>query len=120
MGSEMEKRENRQTLTYWIDYYLREGGKYSELKEKIEEKAVELKHKGYRFPGKLFGSNGKFQHRTFLGHIAHLALEKNYYINIGEELINPTIGELASDEKQEINNLFNKLCKNSDPYIISA
>lgn len=114
----MEQRENKNKLTYWVDYYLRGGGKYSEIKEKITEKAVDLNHGGYKFPGQLFSRNGNFQHKTFLGHIAHLAIDKNLTIKIGELHINPTIAELASDEKQEMNNVFNNLCNNSDPYII--
>lgn len=53
-------------LVHFIDYYLKEGGTYFELQNRIKEKAAELNQKGYSFTNDMLYENRKPKQRSFI------------------------------------------------------
>ena len=104
-------------LAVWIDYYLWQGGKYSEIESRVKKKAEELPHGGYKFPGNLFNSKEKPQGRTFLGHIAARVIDEDLLIEIEGNPIDSLIEKLSLDEKSKLNVFFKNLCENQNAYI---
>ena len=97
-------------LTDWIDYYLWEGGLYSEIKNNVSEKTLELKHGGYEFPGFLFNSSlSGAEDRSFFGHIAGRIIKSGFIVKINDEMFDSSIINLRQKDKLEINNKFNSL-----------
>lgn len=104
-------------LAQYIDYFLWQGGNYLDLKSKIGNKAFELNHRGYRFPGVMFSpKTGNPSERSFLGHIATRAIQDSFILRIGDNTINETICNLSIAAKNQKNKLFENLI-DSNPYL---
>lgn len=97
-------------LVHYIDYFLKQGGKYLDLKKRIEDKTLECNHGGYQFPRNMFAANGNPAERSFLGHIAARVINENLVVRIGDNLIDQTVINLSINKKMEKNELFKKMC----------
>lgn len=122
-SSKMEQVPYSSTfLTDWIDYYLWEGGKSSEIERKVKEKAGELKHRGYNGAKRLFDLNAlkkgelKPQERSLLGHIARRAMERDYKIEINGIPISNSLREISTDEAIKKNDFITKLFYEQNAY----
>ncbi len=110
-------RSGKPTLTNFIDYYLKEGGTYSELQTRIKEKTVELGHRGYSFTNDMLHENGTPKQRSFLGHIASRVIDKDWTVKIGEKSIDRKfLTHLTKNQIALENQALKDLCK-QDVYI---
>lgn len=105
-------------LTEWIDYFLWQGGSFSDVKKRISSKAFELSHKGYNNPDLLFNPDDlEMPHqRSLLGHIAARAMSSGFIIKINGDLIDSSIDELSQLEKAKKNDYFRNFLK-KDPFV---
>jgi hypothetical protein len=110
-------RSGKPSLTHFMDYYLKEGGRYSELQNWIEEKTVELGKGRYSFTNDMLHGNGNPKQRSFLGHIATRVIDENLAVNIGGKSIDKTfLTNLSKNQIAQENQVLKDLCK-QDAYI---
>jgi hypothetical protein len=104
-------------LAHFIDYFLKEGGRYSKLQNWIEDKTVELKKGKYSFTNDMLDEDGNPKDRSFLGHIATRVIDEDLAVNIGGKFIDKTfLTNLSKDQIAQENQAVKDLCK-QDVYI---
>jgi hypothetical protein len=104
-------------MTHLIDYYLKEGGRYSELKSRITEKTVELNHRGYSFTNDMLDKKGQPKDGSFLGHIATRVIDEDLAVDIGGKSIDKTFLTNLSKNQIALENMTLKELCNQDAYI---
>jgi hypothetical protein len=110
-------RSDKPKLVHFIDYYLKEGGTYSELQNRIEGKAAELKHKGYSFTNDMLHENGNPKQRSFLGHVATRVIDEDWTVSIGgKSIVKTFLTNLSKNQITQENQDVRALC-NQDAYI---